>query len=337
MFLMYRALNDFDVENDVLNNGLLSKKMLYDLTYSYLETNEKAYFNSLIESEKDIYCKENMLNYVKRHKNKMKKIIDKRGNLIRKQLDNIECCDSESWARIKCYLSTLNTHLINGSRTYTDWISASKDLGSLTKYYQQQDIHKIAVLGTIAEELMDENTLVVDLSSKEIINNILPLLPKNLQHKEKEIIINKAKNMSLFDFILTENELFQQTNEKFVGYNYASHDKEVCIYRYFPDKNVVSVLEALQIDLISLNMFNFNYLTLSKEEQVRQLKSLKEQIKRRIIKLNDPYLLHIFNELYIENKNIKLVRENIFDDSRIKENKVKILKIAKTISNIQIK
>ena len=43
MYFMYRVLNDFDIECDPLLNGLASKKLIYDLTYSYLRTNESNF------------------------------------------------------------------------------------------------------------------------------------------------------------------------------------------------------------------------------------------------------------------------------------------------------
>ena len=57
MILMYRALNEFDIACNPLMNGLASKKLIYDLTLSYLESNERKFFSGLTEIEKDEYCK----------------------------------------------------------------------------------------------------------------------------------------------------------------------------------------------------------------------------------------------------------------------------------------
>jgi len=40
--------------------------------------------------------------------------------------------------------------------------------------------------------------------------------------------------------------------------------------------------------------------------------------------------------MYLENKNINLIKENIFDGKKINYTRMKILKLAKDIPNIQI-
>jgi hypothetical protein len=57
-------------------NGLASKKLIYDLTLSYLESNQKEIMNGLDSVEKDLYCRENMMKYINTHQYKLKKMID---------------------------------------------------------------------------------------------------------------------------------------------------------------------------------------------------------------------------------------------------------------------
>ena len=122
-----------------------------------------------------------------------------------------------------------------------------------------------------------------------------------------------------------------------MGFNYSISDNEVCIYRYFPSTNVICVLESLQLDLIELKLFNPEFINLDKGEQIKQLEILKHKLKQKIIKLHDPYMLHIFEELYIDNKNIKDIKQNIFENKKINHNRLKILRLATQIPNIQIK
>jgi len=335
MFLMYRALNEFDIACNPLNNGLASKKLIYDFTLSYLESKEKIFLKGLTKEEKENYIKQNMISYINSHQHKLKKKIDKHGSVIRENLSNLDYLDKKSWKHLLCYLSTLNSHLTSGSKIYTDWISATKELNLIEKYCQQQDIHKVAILGSTSQGLRDNNTIVIDLSSKTLIKDILPLIPKKISEEELIKIIANIKNDNYNDIFFSD--ILTPTNEKFRGFNYSSHDKEICIYRYLPSENVVSILETLQLDLIKFKLFNYKFLMLEKNEQIKELNSLKEELKKKIIRLNDPYMLHIYEEIYVNNKNINKVRENIFEDAKINYTKEKILKLASNIPNIQVK
>ena len=163
------------------------------------------------------------------------------------------------------------------------------------------------------------------------------MLNKKITVDSVKNVIDKVKQSSISFTDIFEDDIFVRTSENFVGFNYAISDNETCIYRFYPARNVISVLEQIQIDLISFNCFNFEYLMLEKDKQLLELNKLKEILKMRIMKENDPYLFQIFNELYLENKNIEMVKENEFDKKRINYNRIKILKLAKNIHNIQIK
>ena len=53
MKLVFRALNDMDILCDPIYNGVASKKMLYNLTKTYLESSELKFLNSLSIKEKE--------------------------------------------------------------------------------------------------------------------------------------------------------------------------------------------------------------------------------------------------------------------------------------------
>jgi len=336
MVLLYRVLNEYDIACNPLENGLASKKLIYDLTKSYLETNEKEILSGLTEKEKDKYYKANMTKYINTHQHKLKKMIDKRGKEISRNLAKVKEYDPKSWTYLLYYLSTINSHLTSGTKIYTDWISTTNNFNSIRKYYQEQKTHKVAVLTSSSNGLLDDNTIVLDLSSKEVIKEILLMLNKKITDDLINEIMNKIKQSPISYLDVLYEESFSKTSEKFMGYNFAVSDNETCIYRYFPSENIISVLEALQIDLIAFKMFNFEYLKLTKEQQIQELYRLKEKLKKRIIKQNDPYMLYIFEKMYLENKNINLIKENIFDGKKINYTRMKILKLAKDIPNIQI-
>lgn len=337
MNLLFRALNEFDIACDPLFNGLASKKLIYDLTMSYLESNEREIINRLNDAEKDLYCRENMMKYINTHQHKLKKMIDKRGSQITRNLSGVRRYDIESWTYLLYYLSTLNTHLSNGSRIYTDWISATKDINSIFKYCKNQPIQKIAVMATGSGGIMDDETIVLDLSSREMIDGSLMLLNKKLDEESVKKVIEKIKLSSRNFVDVINNDIFKSTNENFVGFNYSIYDNETCIYRFYPSDKVISVLDRLQIDLLIFKMLSIDYFFLDKEKQVLELKRLKEDLKKLIIKENDSYMFYVFREMYLENKNINLIVNNEFDKEKINHNRIKILKLARNISNVQIK
>ena len=45
MFLVYRAISELDDVCNPLVNGLASKKLIYDMTMSYLEANETSSYH----------------------------------------------------------------------------------------------------------------------------------------------------------------------------------------------------------------------------------------------------------------------------------------------------
>lgn len=82
---------------------------------------------------------------------------------------------------------------LSGSKIYTDWISSTKSLNGITKYYKEQNIHKVAILASTSNGLLDNNTIVIDLSSKKIIKEILPLISKKINDEEINKIIEYSK------------------------------------------------------------------------------------------------------------------------------------------------
>ena len=90
--------------------------------------------------------------------------------------------------------------------------------------------------------------------------------------KERFIeLVNKDPELEKYADSLFHEFIFQETNEKFMGFNFATASREICIYDYIPPQWIYSVLERIHIDLILIQRFNEEYISLSKEDQKKEL------------------------------------------------------------------
>lgn len=347
---VFRALNEFDIACNPLINGIPSKKLVYDLCRSYILENEKEMVKGLNTSQLDNYIKQNMVKYLETHNYKLNKMFKRRSIYIENKLKGFKPLDirfnqekyGEYFLNFKkslyymCYyLSSLNNHLINGSKTYTDWISTSKNINSISKYYLNQDIHKLAVIRFSNDNLLSDNSLVIDLSSRELIDEVSFLLSKNIFSYD----FNKFVDNDCFPyFSIFDEDFFDVTSPKFMGYNFSIHDNEVCVYRYIKPLNVLAVLDSLQIDLLSVKNFNLiDYCLLDKKKQIMELEKLKYQLKNKVLECNDLFLNYLFDELYEKNLDINNLFNTEDERQKARRDRIKILKLAKDIPNIQIK
>ena len=326
MFL-FRALNDFDMIIDPIKNGLASKKMIYDATKRYLYNVEREKLMKMSQKEKDEYIKSYMYEYLKKHKHKLSKIFkknhDETRNIIHRHVDSK---DKLAYCEIIRDLSSLPNHLVNGSKTYTNWISASSNLDGIWKYYDKQKIHEIAVLNVGTNGVFSDDTYIVDLSNRETINNIKFLSNKmgietfdlfNLFMKERP-------DMEKYFLTIFNKYVMKPTNKKFMGFNFSAADNEYCIYEYLSKESIVTVLESLQIDLICADLFNEEYLLLSSNKQAQELKRLKDMILKHVLEEKNSYMLYVFEELYLKN-------HNIFDITNSPKEKEKMLSMREEI------
>ena len=328
MFL-FRALNEYDILSNPLDNGLASKRVINDIVENYYKNRNIDFINQSKEKKIEL-----IKDYLISHNNKLEKKYYNYSKDYIEVLDNINKGNSNNKAgdyiQYEKILSTIQSHLITGSKIDTNWISTSKELYSIKKYYEKQNIHKVAIINT------NKDLLTVDLSSKEIIKNNSLLCNKIDCDNDIIDILSKLCEYSPNIAVGFNREYINKTSEKSRGFNYSTSSNEVCIYKYIPSNNIVSVLEAIQMDLIFSNSFNTKFFELDKKEQIKQLSILKNNIKKIIVSINDTYLLNLYKDLYEDNKNINsLVRVNNSKD-KIIYNRNKILRITKTIPNIQI-
>ena len=335
--LLIRALNEYDIISNPLKNGLASKEMIYNLTKSYLENSKNKDYLCLNVKEKDIFIKEHIKDYIVAHKGNLEKYYKKRNKLYKSTMNALlNNHNPAGYIMFRKYISSLQGHLSNGSRTYTNWISTSKNINSIYKYYDEQDVHRAAIILSNTNGIIDgDRVLTIDVSSDDKINNNIFLCNKiscddietlAFLSTEYPYIINDYN----YDYVI-------RTNKKAMGFNFSKSSSEVCIYEYLPSSHIIGLIEALQMDLIKIKAFNFNYYKLDKREQVIYLNDLKKRLFKCIKKENDPFLLHVYQELYIDNKNINSLINLGDNKDRIINGQKKILRLARTLPNIQIK
>ena len=335
--LLLRALNEYDILSDPSTNGIASKEMIYNLVKSYYENiKDKEYIN-LSSKEKETFIREHIKEYLISHRHKLEKLYNKRNALYRKTINDLLYNHNPAGViMFKKYMSSLQSHLNSGSRINSNWISTSKSFASIKKYYDKQSIHKVALIFSNTNGIIDsDRILTVDVSTDENIKNNSYLYNKINCNDLELLTYLSEKHPTIIDFFDTHYTF--QTNPKATGFKYAKSSSEVCIYEYLPASHIIGLIEAIQMDLITMEVFNFDYFKLDKKEQEIYLKTLKNMLLKAVKYEKDAFLLHVYEELYLNNRNInELVT---FSDSREKiiANRNKILRLARVMPNIQIK
>lgn len=339
MFL-FRAMNNFDMTIDPIKNGLASKELIYNATKRYLYNTDRETMEKISKKDRDEYIKNYMNKYLLDHKYKLIKIFRKDHKPVRNRIHKfVEEKDELAYCQIIKDLSTLPNHLVNGSKTYTNWISATSDFDCMWRYYDRQKIHNVAVLDVITNGTFDENTYVVDLSNKKTIENIRFLSNKIDDNLFNSFIKFIEENPEYQNYVprVFEKYVMKPTNKKFMGFNFATASKEFSIYEHIPKESVVAVLESLQIDLVCADMFNEDYLRLSPRQQIQELNRLKDMILRHVKEENNPYMLYVFDELYLKKHNIAEITSNQEEEQKMILMRNKILYKSQNLSSVLIK
>ena len=338
--ILFRVMNKYDSIINPKKNGFISKKLIYDATSRFLYYTEKEKMDSLTPKEKDEYIKEYMCTYLKDHKYKLDKIFKKDYRETRDTIHHfVEEKDNFSYCKIIKDISTLPNHLVNGSRTFTNWISTTSDFDGIWKYYDRQKVHEVAVIDVCTNGVFDENTYVVDLSNREIIKNI-KFLSNKIDDKEYNAFINEMKEHPEYHNMLvsTFNRfIMKPTDKKFSGFNYASSSNEYCIYNHIPKENIKGFLESLQIDLICADLFDETVLTLPKSVQIEELQKLKDMILRHVKEENNPYMLYVFEELYLNKRNISEITNSVEEQEKMEQMRNQIISKSKSLPSALIK
>ena len=351
---LVRALNDLDIVSNPLENGIASKQLMYDVTRNFYENDKE--FKSLSDEEKELFVKEHMTDYLISHNDKLNKKFLRASSKTREDLkefcnvsklvstmpkdeltslikNNSENINFGIYIIIYKYLSSLQSHLMCGSFKMTDWISTSTSLEKMLKYYDEQDIHKVAVINSDTNGFVDsDNIMTIDLSEDDRIIGKDYLCNKIDIDDNMIKLIAELSRMNPLLMLKFKKNVVNKTMENSRGFKYAKASREICMLRYIPEDHIASVFEQLQIDLIRAELFNFDFLNLSKEKQKEALDYLKKALYFLVVNSKDPFLKHVFDELYINNKNVKDMSSEV-----VEHNRSKILSLAREVPNIQIK
>jgi len=330
MKVVLRVLNEYDRQINPVDNGLISKKIIYELTRDYLSSNNKEYFNSLNERDRDLYIKENMMIYLKTHQDKLAKKIVKRTSYTTNLFD-FEGKSKEEKARrfvlLKYYLSSLNAHLVNGTKGITEWISATVSFKALKKYYDPQKVHQVALINT---DGITEKTIMVNLTSKESIAKINHILVSKVDEEDAQLYSQLCEYFpALADYF--EDAVVKRTDSRFREFNYAANDAEVCFYQNISKENISNVLGALETELLMYRILDSDFLLLSSKEQRDFLRTLKKQLENLIRNGGSDTLNLVYDILYINNLNEKNIGLNYLSNEKVTDCQRKILRIASTI------
>ena len=334
--ILVRALNEFDMASDIETNGIASKELIYEIVKTYYENGKNSTYSQLNEKEKQQFIKDHIIEYLQTHQKRLEKHYRKKNSQTTDTMKAlINNHNPGALILFQKYMSSLQGHLVAGSRTYTNWISASKDIPSIKKYYDAQKVHQIAILKSADSGLIDSDYLItVDVSTKEKQEKNPFLCNKiDCDHVELLAYLSQEYPHIARDFKI---DYVIPTSLKSSGLHYAASSSEVCLYEYIPPTHIIGLINALQMDPMKLKIFNFSYYKLDKPTQLRYLQELKRELIKILRKENDPYLLHVMEELYEKNKNIRTLVSKAEPKEKVIDARNKILRLSRTIPNPQI-
>ena len=337
---LFRALNSYDQLVDPVKNGIASKILIYNATKRFLLSTQGEKISSLSKRDQDLYVKEYMNTYLLEHKYKLSKIFRKDHNPVKNTIHHfVNNKDILSYCHIIIDLSTLPNHLVNGSKTFTNWISSTSTFDKMWSYYDSQDVHSVAVLDINTNGVFDENSYAVDVSNRQTIDKISFLSNKISSLSFDGFVSYMQENPNLkYSFVDTfHKNVMHQTDKKFMGFNFAVSSNEVSIYEYLPKESIISILESLQVDLICADLFNEEFLFLPSKKQAQELEKLKNNILRHILEENNPYMLYVFEELYLKNHNIINVSKSEEEVKRMTLTRNEIIRKSRSLPSILIK
>lgn len=338
--ILFRAMNDFDIMVNPVKNGLVSKKMIYDATKRYLYNVDREMMEKLSIKDRDKYVKNNMSKYLLEHKHKLSKIIEHKHKIVKDTIHKYVLeKDNFSYCQMIRDLSSLPNHLINGSKTYTNWISATTSLDKIWNYYDRQSIHEVALFDVCTNGVFNENTYIVDLSNREVIDKIKFLSNKIDDDTFSSFILFMKNNPEYQDVLVQSFNKFimKPTDKRFMGFNFAAASSEYGIYEYLPKESIISVLESLQIDFACADILNEEFFLLKTKEQAYELEKLKNMILKHIKKENNLYMLYVFEELYLKKNNIKDIVANFDEEQKMILTRNEIISKAQFLPSVLIK
>lgn len=264
---LYRAINDWDIYFNMINNGFVSKKIIDDFFESSCSTDS-----------------ENKLAVIEKHQKEILNIVGFYQDYVNSLFSSIE---NKKWGLIQL-ISSANSHVLKGSSINYNWISFSKDIFSIEKYYlEQKNYNYIAIIESSNETVEEHNgnyLIKVDYST----------------------IANMQEN----EYLMTQMGEKIDENSRLAAYGINS--KEVCFYGHVPQDRIVAILRSLEADMIFRGIVNLEkILSLGDFERLNLLMNITSYLKT--IYQNDELALYIINEHYIKNRSILSISEGFKD------------------------
>ena len=264
---LYRAVNDWDIYFNMINNGFVSKEIIDDFL-----------------KNSDNMDSENKFSLIEKHQKEILKIAGFYQEYVNSLFSSIE---NEKWSLIQL-ISSANSHVLKGSSINYNWISFSKDIFSIKKYYlEQKNYNYIAIIESSNETVEEHNgnyLIKVDYST----------------------IANMQEN----EYLMTQMGEKIAENSRLAAYGINS--KEVCFYGHVPQDRIVAILRALEADMIFRGIISLReILSLSNFERLNLLMNITNYLKT--IYQNNDLALYIINEHYINNRSILSISEGCQD------------------------
>lgn len=329
--VLLKLLDSYDRATDPLNNGIASKELLYDMTNSLYS--KSSDFKKLNLLEQDDFIKEHLGEYIDCYVLVLKKKFNLKNIQVEEAIKGLNKEDKEEAIKVMNYLSSLHKLLNDRFSDFNNWIVASKDFKTIESEYNKQDIHRVAIIDTETNGIFDkDNRIGIDISNPDTIAAVKYISnPKNLNSELLQIMsILTECNKKIADYFIKKLALAAKEDTINITSN------SVAFYDYIPSNRVLSVFGALQMDLLCNKLLNIDYLKLSKEAQEREIKLLKQQLLYLVKEEKNPFLLYVYEQLYLEDKNIDSILDKHITKETLLHKKDEVLKLARSVPNMQI-
>lgn len=264
---LYRAVNDWDIYFNMINNGFVSKEIIDDFFKNSDNMNSENKFSLIEKHQKEIL---NIAGFYQEYVNSL-----------------FSSIENKKWSLIQL-ISSANSHVLKGSSINYNWISFSKDIFSIEKYYlEQKNYNYIAIVESSNETFEEHNG-------------------DYLIKTDYSTIANMQEN----EYLMTQMGEKIAENSRLAAYGINS--KEVCFYGHVPQDRIVAILRALEADMIFRGIISLReILSLSNFERLNLLMNSTSYLKT--IYQNDELALYIINEHYINNRSILSISEGCQD------------------------
>lgn len=247
MEYIYRALNDYDRDLYAWGGNLYNKKAIDNCAYNIFNIwmLSQTALTELTQNEYDEIYHNIKTQCVQAAGNCIHDEVTRKKESVERLIDNLshQICENyiENTNRILSILSTLQAHLCPGEKN-TEWISLSKSIRAIKRYYLKQSRHQVAVVKSNICQIFDfsdhQKLIACDISNRQAIQN-------------NHFLINKPK---YYNF-----PYYQQTKKNCKNFNYSVSSQEVVYYNEIPKEKIITLLSPLETDLALNGILNLPF------------------------------------------------------------------------------